>query len=222
MPWSGVAATVLKQHHRRQQAAEARQDDGHWAKVCKDGPPRWKDLEGLTRAEQRILAQLRAGKCSLLADYRHLCGWAESPACECGAPQQDAEHVLLHCPIHVPARNRLFEPPMKFGVEVLARFPERAVRFLRDIGSNTFKATRAERGARPKALPAAANPAAVGAARSWATRRAREAEAGAAHARGQKQRPPTWPLANLTGQAFRAARAEKTQAPGEGRPESAQ
>ena len=215
----GVAATVLKQHFRRQQAAEERQDDGDWAKVCKDGPPKWKDHEEMTRAEQRILAQFRAGKCSLLADYRHLCGWEESPACECGAPVQSVEHVLLQCPIHVPARNQLFVPPMKFGVEVLARFPERAVRFLRDIGSNTFKATRAERGARPKALSAAANPASTGATRGWATRRAPEAAAGAAPAGGQKKKRP---LTNLTGEAYRAARADREQAPRERRPEGAQ
>ncbi len=216
----GVAATVLKQHFRAQQAAEQRQDDGHWAKACKDGPPKWKDHEGMTCAEQRILAQLRAGKCSLLADYRHLCGWAESPACECGAPVQDVEHVLLHCPLHVPARNRLFEPPMKYGVEVLARFPERAARFLRDTGYSTFKATREAR-ACPKALPAAANPAVVGAARGWATRRAPEAAAKAAAAAaapdgGQRR----CPLTNLTGEAFRAAREERAQAPREPRPEN--
>ena len=44
-----------------------------------------------------------------------------TPACECGAPVQDVEHVLLRCPIHVKARNRLFEPPMKVGLEVLAQ-----------------------------------------------------------------------------------------------------
>jgi hypothetical protein len=206
-----VAAAVLKQYYRRQQAAEARQDGGHWAQVCKDGPPKWKDHEGMTRAEQRILAQFRAGKCSLLNDYRHLCGWAENPACECGAPVQDVEHVLLQCPIHVPARNRLFEPPMKFGVEVLARFPERAARFLRDTGRSSFKATRAERSGRPRALPAAAQPCSVGAARGWATRKA----AGAAGPARQGKAPLK------TGEAFRAARAERAQAAGEQRPEGA-
>ena len=141
---------------------------------------------------------------------RLMCGWAESPACECGAPVQSAEHVLLQCPIHVPARNRLFEPPMKFGVEVLARFPERAARFLRDAGMNSFKATQAERGAPPEALPAAADPAAVGAARGWATRRAGKAAAGAAPAGAQKKKRP---LTNLTGEAYRAARADREQAP---------
>eukprot|EP00662_Eupelagonemidae_sp_cell21_P058328 gene58328-biopygen30229 len=95
----GVAATVLKQHFRQKQGAEARGDGGHWGKVCKDGPPKWAD-EGVTRAEQRILAQLRAGKCSLLADYQNLCGWADSPACKCGAQVESVEHFLLDCPIH--------------------------------------------------------------------------------------------------------------------------
>ena len=217
----GVAATVLKRHFREQQAAEARRDDGHWAKACKDGPPKWKDHEGMTRAEQRILAQLRAGKCSLLKDYRHLCGWAESPACECGAPEQSVEHVLLQCPIHVPARNRLFVPPMTFGVEVLARFPERAARFLRDTGLNNFKSTQSERGARPKALQAEARPAAAGTARGWATRRAAGAAAqaapGAAPAGEQKKKRP---LTNLKGEAFRAAMADREKAPAGPRPES--
>ena len=65
----GVTATVLAQHFRRLQADEARHDDGHWAKICRDGPPKWKEHEAMTRAEQHILAQLRATKCSLLADY---------------------------------------------------------------------------------------------------------------------------------------------------------
>ena len=106
----GVTATVLAQHFRRLQADEARHDDGHWAKICRDGPPKWKEHEAMTRAEQHILAQLRATKCSLLADYRHLCGWAESPACECGAPVQNVEHVRrfrirLSKPLHGSERK---------------------------------------------------------------------------------------------------------------------
>lgn len=208
-----VAVAVLKHYYRAEQHAEwCHSDNGHWAKVC-TVPPRWKDQEGATRAEERILAQFRAGKCSLLADYRHMNGWEESPACECGAPVQDVEHVVLHCVSgnHVPARNRLFEPPAKIGVEVLARFPKRAVRFLRDIGMNAFK----------KKEPAAqgaveVNPGRQSAvARGWATRKLKEAEnPQKCPVKNPRKRPgyENKPNTNIKGQAFRDKLAKREQA----------
>jgi ribonuclease HI len=204
----GVAATILKRHFRQQQAAEVVRDrvekDGHWAKVCRDGPPKWREHEGMTRAEQRILAQFRAGKCSLLADYRHMCGWEKSPACDCGAPVQSVEHVVLECPIHVPARNGLIAPPMKadLGLEILARFPERAVRFLRDAKLNFFPKRENE----PKALPPEEAPAQTNVVRGWATRRANAAAAAAA-----APAPRTNAVAGLSGPAYRAARERKAE-----------
>ena len=111
------------------------------AEVCRGRAPKWSD-EGQSRAEQRILAQLRAGKSPLLAGYRSSCRFegTPSPACACGAAGETARHLVLECPRYVQARNRLFEPPLeRAGMEVLARAPERAVRFLRDIGRSTFK-----------------------------------------------------------------------------------
>jgi hypothetical protein len=95
---------------------------------------------------------------------------------------------------------------MKFGLEVLARFPARAVRFLRDTRLNAFPKTDAG----PKALPPAANPYEAGVARSWATRRA----VAAAAADAAPAAPP--PNAKrLTGEAFRARREEREAWKGE-------
>eukprot|EP00661_Eupelagonemidae_sp_cell13_P002566 gene2566-4064_t len=127
----GVAATALRQHVRRRRETDALGNGGAWAEACKDGAPKWSD-DGMSRAEQRILAQFRAGKTPLVAEYRHLCNFTDTPtpACECGAATESVRHMVLECPIHTVARNRLFAPPVEPGLQVLARHPDRALRFL--------------------------------------------------------------------------------------------
>ena len=89
------------------------------------------------RAEQRLLAQLRAGKSPVLDSYAHHLGNIPAPQCrDCGgppdAPKGDVEHMLLHCPAHHPARQRHLGPDATLGV--LSTRPDAVVRYLRAAG----------------------------------------------------------------------------------------
>ncbi len=84
----GLAQSVLRDYGRQRQ----------WAAVERDSA--WWHATGLTRGQERIVAQLRAGKSPVLADYRHACKWLDSSACACGAPSESVQHLVLNCPLH--------------------------------------------------------------------------------------------------------------------------
>ena len=145
--------------------------------------------------------------------------WAESPECTapgCGAPVMDVEHVVLHCPHHTIARKALFVPPMtQMGLEVLARFPKRAVRFLRDIGMNSFPKLKTDRPEAPPALSTAGGQDLTSVARGWATRKLKEAKGEApAKVKNPTLRPgyESRPNSNIKGEAFRAKLAAREKA----------
>ena len=61
---------------------------------------------GLPRAAWVKLNRLRTGV-GRLQSSTHKWGLAPSPNCECGAPEQTADHILTACPIHrAPHRAR--------------------------------------------------------------------------------------------------------------------
>jgi hypothetical protein len=51
----------------------------------------------LPRRDWCNLNRLRTGH-GRCAQYKHRCGWIDSPACACGADVQDIQHIILECP----------------------------------------------------------------------------------------------------------------------------
>ncbi len=80
------------------------------------------------------MAQLRAGKCPVLADYRHACKWLDSSACACGAPSESVQHLVLNCPLHENERQRRMTPDTNGSLTVLSLEPARVMAFMRQIG----------------------------------------------------------------------------------------
>jgi len=61
---------------------------------------------GWTRSQCTTVAQLRTGHSLLLASYHHCIGRQQSPVCPyCGGDDETAQHLLLCCPLHTPART---------------------------------------------------------------------------------------------------------------------
>ena len=52
-------------------------------------------------------AQLRL-RCSKLNSHLFALHVADSPACLCGFNNEDSEHFLLHCPLYIDIRQRMF------------------------------------------------------------------------------------------------------------------
>ena len=101
-----------------------------------------------------MVAQLRAGRCPITAEYRHRCGWEETPACACGSAVESVAHLVLSCPRYEKERQRLLHWPGERSLTVLAREPARVMAFLREIGREGC-AAKAPQPA-PKPEPAAA------------------------------------------------------------------
>ena len=99
-----LARSKIRAYGRQKQWA-AVERDSHWWAVTEGRPPKYP--EGLTRGQERIIAQLRAGKCPITAEYRHRCGWEETPACVCGAAVESVAHLVLACPRYEKERQRL-------------------------------------------------------------------------------------------------------------------
>jgi hypothetical protein len=95
----------------------------------KDGPPNYartlrvygegslRPLQGASRREEVLLAQLRGGCSLLLGETRRRVQGADSTCPHCGEEEEDLEHVLRACPklesprrrnfVQVPRRSRL-------------------------------------------------------------------------------------------------------------------
>ena len=168
---------MLRAHDRRQRRDAVRQErraprDGggitHWAAATGGEPPEWP--RGLRRGQERVIAQLRAGQCPITAQYRARCDFAPCPAfpllpspqCACGAPVESVEHLVLECPLHELARQRMVTPKTGRSLTLLAREPERVLRFLHEIGREGCAAKKLPRAAR--AAAAAMTAAAIAAA----------------------------------------------------------
>ena len=55
-----------------------------------------------------LITKLRVGR-SYLNAHSYSIGLSESPACDCGAPQESSQHVLLSCPLYCSERQALIE-----------------------------------------------------------------------------------------------------------------
>ena len=81
-----------------------------------------KDLR-LNRRQSVVLAQLRAGHCSLLAEYQHRIGRSDSPMCpRCGEEEETVLHWLTKCPAGLAARLKIFGT-LDVGLGVLSTDP---------------------------------------------------------------------------------------------------
>ena len=58
----------------------------------------------LPRTAWVLLNRLRTGV-GRFRSCLHKCDMASSAACECGAEEQNADHVVFQCPIHRPLRG---------------------------------------------------------------------------------------------------------------------
>ena len=112
-----------------------------WETLCADDPraqlskrASWKKEKDLTRRQQIVLSQLRAGgKSPILQRYLHDIGAADSPICKsCGLEAEDAEHLICKCPAH--ARQRLHYLGNNTTLECLLDKPSGVVGFLEKIG----------------------------------------------------------------------------------------
>ena len=76
-----------------------------------------------------LITRLRVGR-SHLNSHSHSIGLSESPQCDCGAPQESSQHVLLICPLYDSERNILIssvtnlipgfnDKPLKLKTEIL-------------------------------------------------------------------------------------------------------
>eukprot|EP00662_Eupelagonemidae_sp_cell21_P058039 gene58039-biopygen21819 len=91
-----LAKTILRGKARRDQWAAVERDSAWWA-ATQGKAPRYPGT--FRRGQERVIAQLRAGKCPITAQYQHRIEQCDSPACECGAAVEDVEHLVLRCPI---------------------------------------------------------------------------------------------------------------------------
>eukprot|EP00666_Eupelagonemidae_sp_cell4sb_P009765 gene9765-12333_t len=140
---------IDEQEEADKEAKEAARD-AHWWDVTRGTAPRWP--KGLTRGQERVIAQLRAGKCPITASYRHLIDEADCPCdskrraavdkgekrcqaaeCACGAPLETVRHLILECPMYETARQEMLTPKTGRSLDLLAREPGRALAFLRRI-----------------------------------------------------------------------------------------
>jgi ribonuclease HI len=126
-----LARTLVRAHGRRQ-AWAAVEKDSHWWQVTQGRAPQWP--RGLTRGQERVIAQLRAGKCPIVAEYLHLIKEADSPRCpQCPAPVEDVHHLICECPAYGKPRLDLFALEKACDLTILARRPARVMAFLRAI-----------------------------------------------------------------------------------------
>ena len=113
------------------------------------------------RGEQRLLAQLHAGKAPVLEKYLKQLKKLETPQCrDCGAdgaddgPDGDVEHVLLRCPAHRLPRERHLGPDAT--LRVLTEKPDSVIRYMRAIGRDGIAGASYKTAARAAAVAAAA------------------------------------------------------------------
>jgi hypothetical protein len=85
----------------------------HTLRVYDDGP--FRPLQGASRREEVLLAQLRGGRSLLLGETRKRVQGADSTYPHCGEEEEDLEHVVRACPELESTRRRNFvqvPPPL--------------------------------------------------------------------------------------------------------------
>ena len=97
----------------------------------------WKKEKHMSRREQIVIAQLRAGgKCPILKQYLHDIGAADSPICSsCGEEAEDAKHLIVECPAHSRLQLDLLGP--NTSMKCLVEAPSMVVDFLEKLGRIT-------------------------------------------------------------------------------------
>ena len=133
----------------------AKVEQTHDAHVTLAFVPGHVSLEGNTesdkgsRGQERVIAQLRAGKCPIVGEYQKLCGFSDTAACACGAAVDSVRHLMLDCPLYEGARQRMFATQIDRTLSILALEPERVLTFLRTIGREGCAALKAARATAP-------------------------------------------------------------------------
>ena len=78
--------------------------------VYGDGP--FRPLQGASRREEVLLAQLRGGRSLLLGETRKRVQGKDSTCPRCGEEEEDLEHVLRTCPeLESPRRRNFVQVP---------------------------------------------------------------------------------------------------------------
>jgi hypothetical protein len=97
--------------------------------VYKEG---FKHLQGVSRREEVLLAQLRTGHSLLLGEYRNRVQGTDSTCPRCGEEEETLEHVLQRCPNLESPRRRNFvrvPPPLS----VMTMYQSEVARFFREV-----------------------------------------------------------------------------------------
>jgi hypothetical protein len=97
----------------RSQVKDGPPNHARTLRVYGDGP--FRPLQGASRREEVLLAQLRGGRSLLLRETRKRVQEADSTCPHCGEEEEDLEHVLRACPELESPRRRNFvqvSPPL--------------------------------------------------------------------------------------------------------------
>ena len=88
-----------------------------------------------SRKEDVLLHRLRANRAPFLQATLHRWGKAPSPSCpHCGAPQEDTEHFVLHCPHWADIRRTHLGAPDIIDVTILQNEESGVLRFVEAAG----------------------------------------------------------------------------------------
>jgi hypothetical protein len=90
----------------RSQVKDGPPNHAHILRVYGDGP--FRPLQGASRREEVLLAQLRSGRSLLLGETRKRVHGADSTCPCCGEEEEDLEHILRACPKLESPRRRNF------------------------------------------------------------------------------------------------------------------
>jgi hypothetical protein len=95
----------------RSQVKDGPPNHAHTLQVYGDGP--FRPLQGASRREEVLLAQLRGGRSLLLGETRKRVQGADSTCPRCGE-EEDLDHVLRACPeLESPRRRNFVQVPRR-------------------------------------------------------------------------------------------------------------
>ena len=98
----------------------------------------------MNRRSERLMSQMRAGKCPLFQDYLFTIGKSSSPNCVYCRDKfhrdvvESIEHVLCRCPQYATKRKEFLGDNVK--VKILAHSPKQVIEFIEAIHINGFTA----------------------------------------------------------------------------------
>jgi hypothetical protein len=102
----------------------------HTLRVYGDGP--FRPLQGASRREEVLLAQLRGGRFLLFKETRKRVQAADSTCPRCGEEEEDLEHVLRACPgLESPRRRNFIQVPLPLSVMSMDQVE--VARFFREV-----------------------------------------------------------------------------------------